>query len=314
MILRAFACSLLLCLSFYTGTAQTDTTLLKQVYALKEQGKYTQALNLANRALRQDSVNFDYLVARIEVLEGMGKFQELFEACTHAIELHPTRYELYGQRGNVLAAVHQFDYAINDFTLALQYANVDSVKVELLNNRASAKMGIRQFKSAHQDLMTAYRTDSNHLGTLTNLSVVSDEIGEGDKTLQYLLRVVAIDSNFIPAYANIGFKYQRMGEYATSNKYYDKVLQLNPEEALGYSNRSFNRLKLGDIAGAEKDIEKAIKLYPIKSYAYRTRALIQIEKKQYKKACADLALAVKYGFTTSYGEEVEKLQEQYCNQ
>ena len=97
-------------------------------------------------------------------------------------------------------------------------------------------------------------------------------------------------------------------------EYFDKVLEMNPNEPLGYSNRSFNKLKLGDIDGAMTDIEKSIEMYPVNSYAYRIKALIHIEKGEMEKVCENLKIALDKGFTLTFGDEVIKLQEQYCKE
>ena len=103
-----------------------------------------------------------------------------------------------------------------------------------------------------------------------------------------------------------------MGDHKKAIEYFDKVLSFNPNEPLGYSNRSFNLYKLGDLKAALKDIDESIKLYPGNSYAYRIKALIYFEQGKTKKGCENIQIALDYGFTAMYGDEVVKLQNEKC--
>lgn len=90
------------------------------------------------------------------------------------------------------------------------------------------------------------------------------------------------------------------------------MLTLEPDEPLSYNNRAYNKYKLGDLKGALADVEKSIRLYPTNSYAFRNRALIYIAMKKNANACQDINKALELGFTTMYGDQVEKLKEEHC--
>ncbi len=280
---------------------------------LLKNGDNQAALVQISKALKMDSLNVEYLIEKGEILLALRKYQESYDTYSMAISIDPTNVRIFNNRGILLQTIQQFDEAIDDYTSALNLATVDSVRNLFLVNRAAAKIYKRDFNSAYDDLITVYKRDSSNIAMLTNLASICDEIGKGDETLKYLIRVVQIDSTFFPAYGNIGFKYQDMGDYKEAIKYFDKVLQLKPDEALGYSNRSFNKYKLGDYVGAIKDIERSIQLYPDNSYAYRIRALIYIDEHKIELGCKDLKKALDLGFTKMYGDEVNELQKKYCN-
>jgi tetratricopeptide (TPR) repeat protein len=304
---------IILLLFINTGAiCQTSEDYFKNASALHEQEKNSKALNEINRAIALDTVNLKYLNYKARILVDLAKYEDAFNVYKKAISIDSTYYNTYNERGLLYIGAQQFDEAIADFSTGLEYADNDSAKILLLVNRAAAKMSKRNFKGSYDDLMLVYNIDSNDIGMLINLATICDELGKGSQTFMYLERVIQLDSNNYIAYANIGFKYQLLGEYEKSNKYYNKVLELQPDQALGYSNRSYNKLKLGDLKGAHADIDKSIKLYPGNSYAYRNRALIYIEEKKIEKACDDLKVALKYGFTDMYGSEVIWLHEKYC--
>jgi tetratricopeptide (TPR) repeat protein len=88
---------------------------------------------------------------------------------------------------------------------------------------------------------------------------------------------------------------------------------LDPKEPLAYNNRAYCKFKLGDLKGALADVNQSLALYPANSYAYRNRALIYLAQKKMKSVCEDVQEALRLGFSGMYGDEMEKLQQQYCN-
>ena len=291
---------------------QSADDYFKQAEKAYENKDYKAALKAIQKTIELDQSRAEYFLIEAEAHTQLKHFQEAYDTYCKGIAYFPDSSYMYSERGVYMMKIARFELAINDFDEAIKIAEYDSLKYGYINNRAAAKMNIRDFESAYQDLLLSYQFDSTHIGTLTNLGAVCDEIGKGEETLKYLLKAIEVDSTFYPAYGNIGFKYQEMGEYEKSIKYYNKVLEMQPDEPLGYSNRSYSKLKLGDLKGAMEDIQKSIKMYPQNSYAYRNRALIYIEKGKTKKACEDLQIALDKGFTKMYGDEVLKLQEKHC--
>jgi tetratricopeptide (TPR) repeat protein len=292
--------------------AQTAESYHNKAQEESDAGNYKAALKEIEKALEMESVNADFMNSKAYYLYKLKQYQEAYNAYSKAI-LVANKAESYSGRAIILEAYGEYNSAIEDYTQAIRYAKIDTIKYMQYSNRAAAKMRKRDFKGAYDDLMVAYKFDTTSLGVLTNLGAVCDEVGKGDETIKYLLKAIEVDSNFYPAYANIGYKYQEMGKYEKAIEYYNIVLEFNPEEPLGYSNRSYNRYKLGNLKDAMKDINKSIKLYPGNSYAYRIRALIYIEQGKFDKVCEDLEFAIKQGFTTSYGNEVIDLQKKHCN-
>jgi len=270
------------------------------------------ALKWIDKAIAADPNNEEYYDCKGLILSEQGEFQKAYDSFSMGIAINPKASDIYLNRGNLFLSITQFEDAIADFTKASLVADNDTSKYSAIMNRASAKLQIREFESAYDDLMKCYAFDSTDVGTLTNLGAVCDEIGRGDETLKYLLKAVEVDPNFYAAYGNIGFKYQEMGEYQKAIEYCDIVLKFSPDDPIGLNNRSYNKLMLGDVKGAMKDVDKSIKLYPVNSFAYKNRALIHLKNGDTEKACADLLEAIEKGFTETFGQEVNELIEKHC--
>jgi len=299
-------------LFFIPAFCQPVDAYFQSAYKLHQKGKHQEALAQIDKALVTDSLNTDYLAMKGDILQSLKQYDAAYQLYSKGIARSPKDTYLYNQRGLLLNSLQQFDKAIDDFTTALGFATIDSVKNLLLVNKAAAEIYSRQFTKAYDDLIIVYERDSSNIGMLNNLAAVSDEVGRGDETLKYLLRIIQLKPDFYAAYGNIGFKYQEMGDHKKAIEYFNKVLTYEPNDPLAFSNRSYNKLQLGDLKGAYADIEKAIQLYPANSYAYRNRALIYIKDNKTTEACKDLKKAIELGFTTMYGEEVKTLQKKHC--
>ncbi|WP_107039146.1 tetratricopeptide repeat protein [Brumimicrobium mesophilum] len=303
--------SLLLFLNFNFIVAQTAEEYNLQSIEKANEGKYSAALKDIDKALEIDSLNIEYLISKAYLHYDLKEFQESYNVFSHVIFLDGNSVS-YNGRGMVMETVGEMEMAIEDYSMAIDNAENDTIRASALSNRAASYSKIRNFNLAYEDLIKAYSIDSTSLSVLTNLGAICDEIGKGDETLKYLLKALEVDPDFYPAYGNIGYKYQEMGQHEMAIKYYDKVLEFNPEEPLGYSNRSFNYYKLGDFKQAMKDIDKSLKLYPSNSYAYRVKALILLKDGKTEKACENLQIAIEYGFTERFGNEVLSLQREFC--
>ncbi|HLP35332.1 tetratricopeptide repeat protein [Lacibacter sp.] len=303
--------SALLTLSLFCA-AQTSEDQLKKARDFYSRDDYKNAMSLIDLILANDSINFDGLFMKANILYKTKDYENSFVTYSKLIKLYPDEPIPLSQRGLLLRTVQEFEYSVKDFDKALLLKMDDTLRLGILVNRGAAKLSMREFKGAYNDFMMAFEIDSLNIGVLNNLAAVCDEVGKGDQTLVYLHKIIQIDSTFSGTYVNLGFKYQEMGKYKKAIEFFDKAVYLDPNEPLAYSNRSYNRLKLGDFAGALIDINKSIALYPENPYAFRNRALIFIEQKKTTEACKDIAKAIDLGFTKMYGTEVEELKSKHC--
>jgi len=292
--------------------AQTGHDYYQRALEFKEQRDFENALVYVRKALLFDSTNADYYELKADCYRRIKKYDEALLTYSEGLKKDPGASFLYYRRGYLLMFIHKFEQATGDFTKFLGSTDNDSLRILAYVYRAESKKGVRDFQASYDDLMVAYRLDSNNLVTLTALGGVCDDIGKMDDAIMYLLKAIEIKPDYMPAFINLGFKYQQLEQHEKAIEYFKKVIELDPEEPYGYSNRSYSRYKLGDIKGAMEDISRSLQIYPANSYAYRIRALIYIEMKDINSACADLNTALEKGFTGMYGGEVEELKKKHC--
>jgi tetratricopeptide (TPR) repeat protein len=294
--------------------AQTPKEYYELAQDAYEKEDYKSTIKYLDKINGKEYLKPDYYNLKAQSQYELKNYNEAYKTVSIGIERFSDVSSLYNTRGNFLMSFQEYDYAISDMTMAIEFCQVDSELHYFYNNRSAAKYSKRDFEGAYQDLMKAYEYDSTDVATLTNLGAVCDEVGRGDETLKYLLKCIEADSTFYGVYVNIGFKYQEMGEYEKAVEYFDLVLEHDENDPLGYSNRSYCKLKMGDLKGAMKDINQSIKIYPENPYAYRNRALIYLEKGNESKACDDIHTALNKGYTQMYGEEMNTLNKKYCDQ
>ena len=303
---------LFLCLFLINNIFAQDKTL-ENAIELAEEGNFEEAVKIVNQVIMTNTPKAEYYLQKADYLLELQKYKEAILTLTSAIQIMPDSLPLYDMRGTLYDAFLMYDEAIADYTVSIEKTNDNSFKAHSLSNRGGTKAKIRNFESAYSDLILAIELDSTNLAALNNLATVCDEINKSDETLYYLEKVVSIDPDFVPAYVNLGFKHQQIGNHEKALQYFDKAIKMAPEEPLAYSNRSFSKLKTNDLKGAMSDINFSLKQMPQNSYAYKIRALIYIEQRKFTQACKDLKLAIEWGYTKQYGDEVQKLQKKYCN-
>ncbi len=139
------------------------------------------------------------------------------------------------------------------------------------------------------------------------------------KALQTIDNAIDADTaNGEGYYTRAFYVKEKMGDYMGAIEDYSKAITLfrgdTVNESKAYSNRGHAKYMLKDYKGALEDLDMAIRLNPDDPYIYRNRALIFIAIKNQIMICFDLKKALDLGFTNQYGDEVEKLMEEYCQQ
>lgn len=309
---KTFFLSLLFITNGAVLFSQSDTAFFDQIDQLSIDGKYKKAVKVCDKAIHSNEnfiwayVNKSYLLVNLE------KYDEALGALNDGLAANKTNSHLYHERGLLYQSFGMNDHALRDFNLGIKFAENDTVKNAVMISKSVSRSHVRDFQGAYEILLECFAFDSTNKATLNNLAVVCDEVGKPEMVPYYLTKVIEADSLFVPGYVNLGFHYQSKEEYEKSITYFDKALSISSNEALSYNNRGYSKFKLGDLEGALEDVNHSIELYPGNAYAYRNRALIYIEMDKISKACEDIQLAINWGFTEQYGNEMIQLQRKYC--
>ncbi len=304
---------LLFCVFFSISVAgQSAKELIARGQQLIGEKKFTEALDIYNKAWKKDSTKYDVYTGRGTVFFELKEMQKSFDDFSRAIELEPDSALAYHYRANLMYVLNYTDEAIADNTKAIERTSDEKFLLGCFVNRGSAKEQKRDFKGAYEDFYRAYSYDTADISVLNNLGTVLDELDRREEAIMYLKKAIKLDSSFVGPYVNIGFQYSLMGTYEESLGYFNKSLELEKDEPLTLNDRGFSRYKLNDYAGALEDINKSITRYAINAYAYKNRALVYLALEKKDEACADLKKAKELQFEKQYGLEVNELLKKNC--
>lgn len=261
-------------------------------------------------ALMPGSATWQVLMGNLNIEK--GEYDLALKAFTKAIELESDWSNGYNERGILYSELGEYELAIADFNIGIQYAENDNIKGSFYTNRALPKQYLQDWEGAYQDLKQALVYNPNDIGALVNLGSLCGEMGKTDEAIKYLeygLEIIPDEPGLIN---NLAFIYVETGAYDQAIQMFSRNIDSGLEVPIAMNNRAYCYFKKGDLKTAMKEVNESIKLYPENSYAYRNRALMYLEKNKIDEACEDLVLALRYGFTEMYGGEVLELQSTHC--
>lgn len=276
--------------------------------------EYKDALNILSDLISKNEDNPEYYLSRAKCNGKMGKYQDAYIDFNAAVKYGGMVSKFYFERGLYLSNFPEFKSdAIDNFTMAKNYSDNDSMLYKSLYYRGTFRAEIRDFENAIIDFKNAYKINSKDIYMLNGMALCMNNLGYSDSAIMIFNEAISIDSTFIIGYQNIGFVYSGMEKYEEALKYFDFCVKNDTSpNAYLFNNRGYIKMKMKDYEGALKDINKSLKMDSENSYAYRNRALVYIEMGNEKKACLDLKKALKLNYTMRYGDDVENLCIKYC--
>lgn len=292
--------------------SQSVKELITKGQQLLGEKKFTEALEIYNKAWKKDSTRYDVYTGRGTAYFELKEYQKCFDDFTRAIDIAPDSALAYHYRANLMYVLNYTEEAIIDNTKAIERTTDEKFLLGCFVNRGSAREQKRDFQGAYEDFYRAYSYDTADISVINNLGTVLDELNRTDEAIMYLKKAIRLDSTFVGPYVNIGFQYSLMGKYEEALQYFDKALQLEKDEPLTLNNRGFTRYKLNDLTGALEDINKSIALYPSNAFAYKNRALVYLARENKTEACKDLNKAKELQFEKQFGPEVNELLKKNC--
>ena len=120
------------------------------VFGLRDD--YERAIVDCNRAIELDPNSSFAYSSRGNVHTLTGDNEHAIADCNRAIELDPRNFNAYDVRGVVFYRLGDYENAIEDYTKAI---DLESSKVGVYYNRGEARLHLRQWDEARNDLRTA---------------------------------------------------------------------------------------------------------------------------------------------------------------
>jgi tetratricopeptide (TPR) repeat protein/streptogramin lyase len=142
--------------SFYSEGA---TSLIGKGVALDNQGKYQEAIEWYDKALRIDPNNVSALYGKGLALYNLGKSQEALEWYDKALRIDPNYLYALNNKGLILNSLHKSQEAIEYLDKALRLHPND---VDALNNKGVSHHNLGRYQEAIEYYDKVLRVDPNY--------------------------------------------------------------------------------------------------------------------------------------------------------
>lgn len=217
------------------GKIQTD---IKAADDLMLKGKYSDAADLYNQAINQDSKNVQAIVGYGTALGKQFKLDAADAQLDKAIQLDPNNAAAHSAKAMVL---------LN----RLQSSNATIIK-----NRDSI------LQQAWQECNTALSIDSKSPEANYNMGQVLKEQGRLDDAANSFRAAIKIDGNFSDAYAGLGLCKLSQESLAEAQDAFKHAIQINSGNSTAHYGLGKTYLKMGQVDAAIKELNTSLYQYP----------------------------------------------------
>lgn len=296
--------------SCLTSFGQADKKLYEKFERLQSQGKTEQAEKVMLQISSENAKYFDLLFEKASEFADQNQLDSAITYVKTAINFYAkwpisTTEEFMKRR----ILHYQTGVLIMDRIILK-----DSIADDFFM-RGNMKKDIGLKNEAIADYTTAIKLDPENPDNYFGRGLTRSELNELDSAVADYSRALKIDPKYSQYYLNRGFVYLKMKQFDKAIYDFERVPRYTEEVmaiAFALNNMGYAYLQLGKLELAEEKVMESLDLFPTNNYAYRNLALIKIEQKELDKACEYIAKSLELGFTYRYGDEVQKLQNQYC--
>ncbi len=244
---------------------------------------FEKAINKFSKVIEIEPTSYVAYYNRGNAKRELYKYQEAINDYTKAIQINPEYFRAYCNRGNLKDILEDHHGAVDDFTKALKISPGDSASYL---NRARAYLKLRQYEIAVYDYNKVLDEDLDY--QLAYWDYVSAYVDRGKARLQNLgdskiaiddfNKAIEIDPNCLHAYLH------RSRSYREQEKY---------EEAISDLNKSLELYtEFGDL---ERDPD-----LPTNSDIYWERGILKDSKGAWEEAIEDFELALQLNPNNPY--------------
>ncbi|RMF99438.1 MAG: tetratricopeptide repeat protein [Planctomycetota bacterium] len=227
------------------------------LYAQQEQ--YEKALNDFAKALELDPTHAGTVVAEIDCLVELKRFDRAMKLTKTLEELLPEQSLPWFQKGRIAALQEQFEKAIEYLTKALE---LDSRDVRALLLRAAVYNELNETEKALADLDKAIRLQPDNPQLIRMRASMLAGTGKFKEAIADLERIEKAQPQDVQSALQLGLLYAAERYHAKAVEKFTEVLKLEPDNLIALRGRADAYLSMGKQAEAIADYERALKVAP----------------------------------------------------
>lgn len=291
--------------------AQDCESLYTQSLKLYDKKDYLASLSMLDSLSALCPASSTYYIHRAKCCQALKADKATLEALNAAILLDDKCVAAWAMKAQLEFDKGMYQLAIASYEKLLSLIPVMDSTIKIYQTNLSALYVLtNQNDKAFEFLWDLCHQNQTDVQLLTNLSACAIYTQRYDEAEWALNKILSIDKKNIMGLTNLGLCKSEKQDYKGAIQCYNKSLRIQTD-AYPLNNRGYAYYKLGKYEKALKDINHSLQQDASNSYAYKNRALVYF-KLHNSNACNDLQTALDKGFTEMYGDEVLKLQQEYC--
>jgi tetratricopeptide (TPR) repeat protein len=205
------------------------------------------------------------LACRGRAWKEQGKFENALEDLNEAIRLDPNRARYFSNRGLVYDRLDEFERAIADYNEALRR---DTTDAQTYCNRGRAYRATKDDDRAIKDYNQAVQLDPQLADAYFHRGNVYKARKEYPQAVRDYGEAIRLEPGWSDPYFNRGNVHRANKEYAQAVSDYKEVIRLDPEDADAFSNLAWLLATSPDpkVRDGKKAIEYATKACDLTSW------------------------------------------------
>ena len=185
------------------------------------------------------------------------EYEKSIEHYTRAIELNPGLTSAYHNRGHVYYKTGEIEYAIADYTKAIDLEPNNPNIVQAYHNRGHVYCRRGEVEYAIADYTKVIDLNPNYVNAYAARGLIYGVSGDYEHAIVDCNRAIELDPNNSIAYDVRGLVYKYTGKYECAIADYTKAIDLNPNGAQAYYSRGESLLHLREWERAKSDMTTA---------------------------------------------------------
>lgn len=286
---------------FLQSYSQNFKTALKNGQSLMTNQKYQEAINAFTEALSFDTKNSEAMLSRGICYESMNNLKAALSDFNAANALDPNNIDIAERIANINLLIGNYQTAITQFSiLALNKKKSFNAYKQM----ALAKIKIKDFKGALNDIEAALKLDNEDFNANFYKGVALDSIGNYTSALKCYEKAINTlmkdkkykeslnKSEYKFFYINPARSSTKLSQWDNALNFFKKAEEIAPNDFDIAFYRAETKTARGDIGGAIGEYNNAIAYDANRYDAYILRGYLFIKNGEFENAKSDFSRAI----------------------
>ena len=196
------------------------------------------------------------LYVKARKLQTEGNFKQAFFICDQILQIDPKHADTLCLKGVILSENKQYIPALTLYNQALTIKK----DAHIYNNRGNVFQFLKQYEFALDDFDVAIKLDKKLTEAYYNKGNCYKALHDNENALIWFKKCAEIDPSYYAAWNNIGLCYQDTNQFEKALAAYTKAVELAPDNAFCHNNKAYALQTLMRLDEAKEEFTKAIQL------------------------------------------------------